>query len=401
MIPVLFPITVTTFYGLEGVLARELTDLGGVDVEVQHLAVTCRGDKAFLYRANYWLRTGLRVLRPLYTFRARGDQDLYHRVQEIHWADYLTVKNTLAVDSTVSSPYFRHSQYAALRVKDAVVDQFRDATGERPSVDVELPDLRLNLYINDDLCTLSLDSSGESLHRRGYRASLGPAQLNEVLAAGLVRLSGWDGKTNFVDPMCGSGTLVVEAALIAGNMAPGKFRTRFGFVSWKDYDEKLFDGIRAAAAAAETPADPGCRMVGADISAREVHAAVKNAEGAGLKGRVRFSGTEFQKTIPPEGGGTAIINPPYGERMGGADLTGLYKSIGDALKQKYQGYEAWIISSNKDALKNVGLRPSRKVTVHNGGLECKFQRYSMYGGSVKQKKKEGETDVPPEPENRA
>jgi putative N6-adenine-specific DNA methylase len=332
-----------------------------------------------LYRANYRLRTALRVLTPIRQFKARHDNTLYRQVQKINWEDFLALEDTFAIDATVHSPHFSHSKFAALRAKDAIVDQFRKKTDRRPSIDVYNPTLRLHLHISNENCTLSLDSSGDALYKRGYRLDSLEAPINEVLAAGLVRLSGWQRDSPFVDPMCGSGTIPIEAALYAYNLPPQIAREQFGFMKWRDYDAELWSEIKAEAQAEAL--DFTYPIYGFDKNFQAIRISQHNALAACLEGKIEFARKPFERLEPPAGNGLIIMNPPYDERLSETNIEELYRAIGDRLKQAFSGYEAWIISSNLGALKRVGLRPSRKLTLFNGPLECKFQKYELYEGS--------------------
>ena len=379
-----FDITATTLYGLEPLLAAELEKAGAKDTEIFNRAVSFRGDRELLYKANLSLRTCSRLLVPLRRFKVRDEKRLYEVIRDIDWKKYLDTGGTLAVDSVVHSKYFTHSKYAALKVKDAVVDQFRDRYGRRPSVDRDRPDLRINLHIADDECVISLDSSGAPLHMRGYRQEGSAAPINEVLAAGMVMLSGYDGSCSFIDPLCGSGTIVIEAAMIAAGIAPGLLRKDFGFFRWKDFDSALYKKIvkNLSAGAVKKTFHP---VTGADVSRGALKTAKNNIERAGLSDIIDLHQGAVTDLIPPSEPGIMVTNPPYGKRMGAKDINDLYKDIGDILKQRYSGYEAWMISSNFEALKHVGLRPSKKVKLYNGPIECRFQRYSIYSGSKKAK----------------
>ena len=369
-----------TFFGLEDLLVQELSDLGASDIEKGSRAVSFKGDQKLLYKANLCLRTAIRILQPITTFKANNENQLYRRIQDINWGDFLPTSGTFAIDSVVKSDIFTHSKYVALKSKDAIVDQFREIFGFRPSVDVEQPDIRINIRLLGNECDVSLDSSGDSLHKRGYRTQVNLAPLNEVLAAGLVMLSGWDRQSNFVDFMCGSGTLLIEAAMYANNMAPNKFRERFGFMTWLDFDKALWEEVKQEALDAETMFEH--HIIGSDISRRTVEIATENIENAGVDEYIRISPKHFADRLAPKGNpGTVIINPPYGERMNRQDVDNLYRQIGDHLKYAFDGYDAWIFSSNKEALKKVGLRTSRKMMLYNGALECKFHKYEMYRGS--------------------
>jgi putative N6-adenine-specific DNA methylase len=382
----------TTFSGLEAILANELEELGAEETEIGLRAVTFKGDKKILYKANLWCRTALRILVPIKTFSSKDEHELYSEIQKIDWSEYLSVTDTLSIDAGVSTSAINHSKYAALKTKDAIVDQFRDKYNDRPSVDVLHPTIRINIRIAHDRCSLSLDSSGEILYKRGYRDVVNVAPLNEVLAAGMILLSGWDKKSNFVDFMCGSGTLLSEAGLMAKNIPPGIFRSEFGFEKWKDFDKQLWESVLDEAVEKKVgPID--FKIIGNDIEPRAIRVARNNIDQAGLSKIVEFSNKPFQDFTPPEGPGTAIINPPYGERIQPEDINLMYKEVGDCLKKKFSGYDAWILTSNLDAAKNIGLRPTRKIALFNAALECKFLKFSIYDGTKKLHKLEkGSTD---------
>ncbi len=379
------PLIAKTFHGLETVLAEELKHIGAREIRPTRRAVLCQGDRTVLYRANLWLRTALRVLVPIAVFRARHELKLYEKIRELNWRRYLSVDDTLAVDSVVASKYFPHSQFAARRVKDAIVDQFREATGRRPSVDTEDPTVRVHLHVAHDECTLALDSSGASLHKRGYRMEGERAPLNEVLAAGMVLLSEWTGTGTFIDPMCGSGTLAVEAGWIARRTAPGLMREDFGFMRWKDFDEALWMKIRQEAHERRRPLPTGTMLIASDASALAVEAAGRNITRAGLERDIHLSERDFLTLRAPSARGLIMMNPPYGERLVPANLYGLYRGMGDHLKREFAGYDAWVISADREALKRIGLRPSKKITLFNGSIECRFQHYALYKGSLKKK----------------
>lgn len=375
-----------TFWGLEDILAEELKAMGARILKVQKRTVIFEGDKELMYRANLCCRVALRILKPLQEFKVYEEEDLYNEIKEIPWEDYMDKDGTLAVDSVIRSSPFNHSRYVALKTKDAIVDRFRENTGVRPSVSVEQPDLRISLYIHQNRCMVYLDSSGESLHRRGYRKDKDKAPLNEVTAAGLVILSGWDAQSPFVDPMCGSGTIAIEAALIAMNIAPGKYRNYFGFQRWTDFDAKLWQKVLNEALENEKK-DLDFKIIASDVSSKVIGIAKKNIGRTGLEDIIHLESSDMGDLQPPEGPGVAIMNPPYGERMGQEDeVELLYQDMGDTFKQKYPGYKTWIISSNKDALKKVGLRANRKFRLFNGSLECNFYGYSIYKGSKENKK---------------
>ena len=371
-----------TIFGLEDVLATELLKLGAKDIEKHNRAVSFKGDKGFMYKANLCLRTALRILKPIKTFNITDEASLYNEIQKINWDELMETKDTLAIDCVLNSTLFTHSQFLSQKAKDAIVDQFRTKYSVRPSVDLDHPTLRINLHIYHDTCTVSLDSSGESLHKRGYRDKTNLAPLNEVLAAGLVLLSGWDKQSVFIDPMCGSGTILIEAALLANNIPAGYFRNEFGFERWKDFDADLWDLIFDSALSKIT--NDSQQIIGTDISRNVSRKAKENVHLAKVEDVITIHTSSFEEFEPPQANrGTIIMNPPYGERMDKDDIHVLYKNIGDTLKKRYSGYDAWIISSNMEALKEIGLRPSRKITVFNGPLECKFMKYQMYQGTKK------------------
>ncbi len=381
----------TTLTGLEETLAAELVALGATDVKTLHRAVEFFGDKQLLYKANLWCRTAIRILRPIKTFRAASEEELYRRFDSMSWSNYLETQNTLAIDVVLSRSQLTNSRFAALKAKDAIVDQFRKRTGVRPSVDRDNPDIRINLHIDRDLASVSLDSSGTPLSRRGYRTDSGEAPISEVLAAGIILLTGWDQQTSFVDGMCGSGTFVIEAAMLARNMAPGLARKEFGFQRWKDYAPAQFDKLRTEAAEA-AKADLAVPIVGSDSSSKDMAIARANAVRAGVEADIRLEHKAFEDQTPPEGPGVLVINPPYGERLRSEDINTLYGMIGDTLKKKFEGYDAWILTGNIDAVKHVGLRASRKIMLYNGAIECRLMRYCMYRGSKKTKKKENPSE---------
>ncbi|RIJ41952.1 THUMP domain-containing class I SAM-dependent RNA methyltransferase [Pontibacter oryzae] len=378
-----FNIVATTLAGLEEVLAQELRDLDMEFVKVGNRAVSCSGNLRQLYEANLWCRTAIRILRPIRNFKARNEKELYDQVQKTDWSEVFDLNMTFAIDAVVSHSTFEHSLYVSQLTKDAIVDQFRKKTGERPSVDRIRPDVRLNLHMHENMVTLSLDSSGDSLHRRGYRLQTNVAPLNEVLAAGIIGLSGWDKKSAFIDPMCGSGTFLIEAALMAQNMAPGLFRRDpYGFEKWKDYNEQLFEMVwNTAEAKAKTA--PQAQIIGYDLDADYIEAALGNIENAGLQGVIKLEQANFFDTKAPADHGVVVMNPPYNERIQSDDINLLYKNIGDTLKQNYQGFDAFVFTGNLEAAKSIGLRTSRRVPLYNGSIECRLLKYELYRGSRK------------------
>lgn len=388
-----FTIIVKTMAGLEAILAHELRGIGVDLPEILTRAVQFKGNLELMYKANFLCRTALRVLQVLSVSEVRDEEELYKAVQNIDWSEYISPEQTLAVNAMVNQHKITHSLYAALKTKDAIVDQFRDKTGRRPSVDLENADLRINLHLSGDRCTISLDSSGDSLHRRGYRKVQGEAPISEVLAAGMVMLAGWNGQTPLLDPMCGSGTILNEALMIARNIPAGHFRSNFAFEKWKNFDARRWQEIKSDARAAIN--DTKFTISGSDQSMRAIDASRVNLKSAGFSDDIKLKIINFQDSHVEAENGTIITNPPYGERMQKEDLNGFYSMIGDVLKKKYSGYEAWLITSDFSALKSVGLRPSKKMTLYNGPLECRFVKYELYQGS---KKAKWQTGNDPEPE---
>lgn len=370
-----------TFKGLEDVLAGELTALGAKDVKILKRAVSFESNKELLYKSNLWSRTALRILQPLTTFKAKNEYELYEAVKAYNWSPYLNVDQTLAVDAVVYSRFFKHSKYVALKVKDAICDQFRDATGKRPSVDLVRPTLLLNVHVAEDQISISMDSSGEPLNRRGYRTKEHPAPINESLAAGMLLLAGWDGSVPFLDPMCGSGTIVMEATMIAAKMAPNIRRKEFGFMRWNNYDADLWQRIVDEAKAAEIK--PQVPIFGSDIAVKAIDISRQSALDFGLKQYINYSVSAFRETVPPSKKGLIVMNPPYDERLKERDVVRLYSEIGTQLKHVFSGWEAWIISSNFEALKFLALKPGSRYTLYNGALECRYQQFKMYEGSLK------------------
>lgn len=378
-----FKMVAKTLFGFEEILAKELTQLGAQDVKIGVRHVSFTGDKGFMYKANLGLRTAIKILKPIKTFRIHKEKDLYTNVYRMNWKKYLKATGSLAVDATVHSTIFTHSQYTALKTKDAIVDKFRDETNERPNVDLRFPDVKINVHIDRSLCTISLDSSGESLHRRGYKIATNIAPINEVLAAGLIMLSGWDGQSDFMDPMCGSGTVLAEAAMIACNIPPNLMRKEFGFERWQDWDVELFEKIEESLL--KKTRDFHHKIYGFDKSPSAVAKAKENIKNAHLDDFITIKHEDFFKT---QRAGEAklhmVFNPPYGERLD-IEMEGFYKNIGDTLKQNYPNTDAWFITSNLEALKHVGLRPSRKIKLMNAKLESRLVKYEIYAGSKKGK----------------
>lgn len=370
-----------TLYGLEEVLVKELQKLGAKDIVEHNRAVSFVGDKGFMYKANFSLRTAIRILKPLKTFTVQNEESLYNEVKKMEWENYLTNKQTLLVDAVLNTEIFTHTQYISQKTKDAIVDRFREMTGDRPSVDLLNPDLRINVHIFRDQCTISLDSSGDSLHKRGYRQDTNLAPLNEVLAAGMILLTGWTPHFAFIDPMCGSGTIPIEAAMIANNIPAGFHRSYFAFKRWNDFDEALWKTIYDSSIGKIKNDNP--EIIGIEISRNVVKKTKENIKSAMVEDVVKVVNADFTEFEPSARKGVVIMNPPYGERMIKDDIMELYKKIGDTFKKKYAGYDCWLITSNLEAIKQIGLRPSRKITLYNGTLECKFMKFEMYVGTKK------------------
>lgn len=370
-----------TLFGFEPLLAKELRDLGAMDITEGTRNVRFVGDKGFMYKANLCLRTAIKILKPFKSFRIHSEEDLYREVNALPWEEYMELTDTLAIDATVHSEKFTHSKYIAQKTKDAIVDRFRDKFGERPDVDLDFPTLRVNVHIENDYCNLSFDSSGQSLHKRGYKTATNIAPINEVLAAGLLLLSGWDGQCDFLDPMCGSGTILIEAAMIAANIPPNLNRKEFAFEKWKDWDVDLFEKIEESVL--KKVRDFHFTITGYDTAPSAVHKAIENVENANLSEFIKIEQQDFFESEKlQERHLHMVFNPPYGERLD-VNMPVFYKKIGDTLKQNYPGTEAWFITSNLDAIKHVGLRPSRKIKLFNGALESKFLKYEIYEGTKK------------------
>ena len=381
-----FKMLAKTMHGLEPILARELRNLGAAKVKEGIRNVTFEGDTGFMYKANMALRTAIRILKPYKTFNIKDEHDLYNQLQKNHWEEFLFTDKTFAVNSTVSSVNFTHSHYVSLKTKDAIVDYFRDRYDKRPSIDLKHPDLYINIHIHNTTCTVSFDSSGESLHKRGYRDRTNIAPINEALAAGLLLLAGYDGTQNLIDPMCGSGTILIEAAMIAVNFPPNLNRSEFAFEKWNDFDEDLFAKIQDSLIAKIR--DTGAQILGYDKAPSAVYKAQDNVKNADLSEFIKVEKQDFfTSTLPFEEGKTMVLfNPPYGERLE-VDIPVFYGKIGDALKQGYIGVDAWLITSDfQNGLKKVGLRTSKKIQLYNGALECRFVKYEMYQGTKKVKK---------------
>ena len=372
-----------TFFGFEELLAKELQILGAQNIEIGTRAVSFKGDKGFMYKANLSLRTALKILKPIYQFKASNEQSLYKGIQGIDWSTYLNDKQTFVIDTTIHSDYFKHSQFVSQKAKDAIVDQFREKTGVRPSIDKDFPDIKIHIHIDRDQCTVSLDSSGESLHQRGYRTATNIAPINEVLAAGILLLSGWDGSSDFIDPMCGSGTLLAEAAMIACNIPANINRKEFAFEKWNDWDNDLFDQIIDALL--KRTKEFRYTITGFDKAPSAVQKAKDNIRNANLDEYVIIHQANFFDSKKENLGPLHMVfNPPYGERLD-IDMERFYRELGDTLKNNYPNTNTWFITANLEALKFVGLRPSRKIKLFNGSLEARLVKYEMYEGSKRAK----------------
>ncbi|MEG1589896.1 MAG: class I SAM-dependent RNA methyltransferase [Chryseobacterium sp.] len=382
-------IQIKTFFGLEPILAEEVKKLGGRNVELKNRAVNCEGDLGFLYKINYSARTALKILVPIDEFKAYNETKFYEKLFKFEWDDFMSVDQTFAIDSTVNSERFSHSQFMTFKMKDAIVDFFQNRYGKRPSIETRSPDIKFHLHIDRELVTISLDSSGDALFKRGYRREQGEAPINEVLASGMLQLAGWDGKGNFLDPMCGSGTLLIEAAMIAMDLPAQIFRKRFGFQNWKNYDETLFNKIKEFRI--ERVREFHGKIVGYDIDGRMLDAADVNIASAEMEDIIEVRRQDFfesKKELFPL---LMVFNPPYDERISIND-DDFYKKIGDTFKTNYPNTLAWLISSDLDAPKKIGLRPSRKIKLFNGKLETRFLQYEMYEGTKKLHKLENKED---------
>lgn len=382
-----FKIIVKTFQGLEEVLAEELINLGANNVEIGRRMVACTGDQEMLYKANFCTRTAVKVLKPIKEFKATDADEVYEVAKQIDWSQYMDVKSTFLVDAVIFSENFRHSKFVAYRLKDAIADYWREKTGgERPNVGISNPDLQINIHIADDEVTISLDSSGESLHQRGYKTATVAAPINEVLAAGLVLLTGWRGECDLIDPFCGSGTILIEAALIAQNIYPGVFRKEYAFEKWKDFDPDLFDRIYNDDSQ-EREFDH--KIYGYDINRQAVQIATDNVQNAGVKDSVSVEQRDFYEFEQPREKAIIITNPPYGDRITTDDIYELYETIGRNLKRSFVGNDAWIISHHEELFARIGFRPSTRFALFNGALECEFRKYQIFDGSLRDRREEG------------
>ena len=378
-------LTATTFYGLEQVLAGELRQLGARNIKLANRAVYFEGDLGFLYKANYNLHTALRILRQLKSFgKIYKAEQLYHAVAAIDWSEWFLPQQTFRIDVTGQTKFFKNTKFIALKAKDAVVDQFRSSHNRRPDIDLKQPDIRIVLHFSDQHLNVLLDSSGEPLHKRGYRTQTNMAPLNEVLAAGIVSLSGWQANRSLLDPMCGSGTILIEAAMLQMRIPAAINRQKFAFQNWSDFDPELFDIIKNSSIDKIRELPSGIKLLGYDKATSAVEKARKNIKNANLEAFIRVEQADFFKTKGPEVNTFLLFNPPYDERLS-VDIKAFYKNMGDTLKQHYTGSEAWILTGNLQTLKYVGLRPSKKIKLLNGKLEARLVQYLLYEGTKKKK----------------
>ena len=381
-----FEMIAKTFQGLEGVLAEELRQIGATNVEEGRRMVSFTGDKAVLYKANFCCRTALRILKPIYKFLASDADELYEAVKRFNWNEVMKVNQTFSIDTTVFSEEFRHSRFVTYRVKDAIADFFSEQCGERPSIRLNNPDVQFNVHIAGKEVTLSLDSSGEPLYKRGYRVAQTEAPINEVLAAGILKLAGWDGQCNFIDPMCGSGTFLVEAALIAANINPGIYRQHFAFEKWPDFNKELFEELYNDDSSEREFA---FKIYGGDIDPEAVAIARKNIKSAQVEEMVELTCRPLADWTDNPEPGVMVMNPPYGQRLKPDDISELYRSIGSSLKKNFPGWHAWIIGLDDETFDNIGLKPSMKIPLLNGSLECMLREYVMFDGSYSDFRAEG------------
>lgn len=370
-----------TLYGFEEVLKDELVALGAKDVKIGNRVVTFTGDDRLLYTSNLWLRTAISILLPIKQFRFADEKDLYRKFSKINFSDFMDVRDTFAAKGAVNSKLFNHSGYPMLVLKDAIADHFRAKHGERPSVDLLKPQILFDVHIDEHVCTVSLNSSGAPLYHRGYRKKTGEAPLNEVVAAGLLLLSGWDQKSNFIDVCCGSGTLPIEAALMANGIPANIARKNYGFQNWKNYNEALWDEIYASAPN-QPKRDLDFKIIGSDTDGDVILRARENIKALPLGKTIAFEIKDFRDQDAPEGKGILISNPPYGERLQMEEIDVMYQDLGNFFKNKMQGYDCWVISSNFDALKRIELKPSKKIQVFNGSLSCDYRKFEIFSGSL-------------------
>lgn len=376
-----FEMKVTTFFGLEEILADELRRLGGKNILLFKRGVSVVGDLGFLYKANLCLHTALKVIVPICKFNANNENQLYDAIKTIEWEKFISNSETLMVESVLNSDVFTHSQFVSQKVKDGIVDRFREKTGQRPNVDLLRPDFKLYVHIFRNEISLHIDSSGDPLYKRGYRSDINEAPMKEVLAAGLVKLSGWEKHLLLIDGMCGAGTIGIEAALWANHIPPGYYRNDFNFMRWRNFDEKNYDIIFESAI--NKIKEDKVEIIANDIDSHTLKKAITNTKNAKVDDVVNCTNQSFFDIKPSRSGGVVILNPPYGERLPVAEIEGMYKEIGNKLKKDFQNFNAWIITSSPEAIKSIGLRPSRKIQIYNGSLECRYLKFELYGGSKK------------------
>ena len=372
----IFQLTAKTFHGLEEPLAQELSALGATDIQVNRRVVYFKGDLQVMYLCNHRLRTAINILLPLHSFTARSEQELYDGVRAFNWDSVMKSRQTFMIQSTVRSETFTHSHYAGLKTKDAIADFFRDKFGQRPSVNRDYPDVIVDLNIRDQKVTLSLNSSGQPLFKRGYRRTTGEAPLNEVLAAGMIKLTEWDVRSPLIDPMCGGGTIPIEAGMMAANVPAGHFRKFFGFIKWINFDQELWDDIKAEGA--DNIIEPKARVKGTDVSMLMVKKSRRNAELLDPYYKISFSQMNIKDMIEPMPGSLIIMNPPYGERI--SEMEGIkdYHELGDLMKERFGGSTVWILSGDRQGIKHIGLKTSKKINLYNGPIECTFRKYEMH-----------------------
>ena len=381
-----FNMLAKTYFGLEDILAKELTELGANEIETERRAVRFKGDKALLYKANLCLRSAIRILVPIAQFKATDADEVYEKAKKINWEEYIGIKQSFIINETINSENFRHSKFVAYRLKDAIADYFTELYDKRPSVSITSPDIYIDIHISHNECTISLDSSGVSLHKRGYRNSQNEAPISEAQAAGMLLMAGWDGSKDFIDPMCGSGTFLIEAALIALNIPPCIYRTQFAFEKWHDFDKELFDDLYNDDSEEREFTH---KIIGYDVNPNTVKIAQENIKAAGLSKYIEVQCRDianFEEVTEPS---LIVTNPPYGERLKPEDLRDLYREIGRALKHKFVNGEAWVISSHVENLAAIGLKPSQRVELKNGALDCEFWKFEIFSGTHKDFKAEG------------
>lgn len=375
-----FDMLAKTFAGLEPALAQELKQIGASDIVIGRRMVSFKGNTECMYRANVYLRTALRVLKPIYKGIIKTPEEYYNFFHQLEWEKYMGLHHTFAIDAVINTKVFNNSLYAAQRAKDGIADRFKDKYNKRPNVDVQQPEILINVHYSGEELSIALDSSGEPLNKRGYRVGEGEAPLNPVLAAAMIIYSKWDPNTPFVDPMTGSGTLAIEAAMIARGIPPGLIRKSYSFQNWPDYNKQLFQQIIDGIELNEVRP----QIFASDIVPEMIEIARKNAQKALVMSYIRFSTQSFMEYIPKAKAGTLIMNPPYGERLQPEEINQFYSSIGTSLKREFQGYTAWIISSNLDAMKHIGLKPVAKYQLYNGGLQCNYAGFELFDGSLKE-----------------